>query len=56
MLSHFPSCFELILGVPVPLGHGNQAYLKWMGKLASFRIEGLLPGTRSIFKVRPGST
>ena len=38
-LSPLPSCFESVLGVPVKSMQGNQAYLEWMGKLGSFRIE-----------------
>ena len=38
-LSHLPSCFELILGVPVKSVQGNQAYLEWKEKSGSSRIE-----------------
>jgi len=38
-LSHLPSCFESILGVPVESVQGNQAYLEWLGKAGSFQIE-----------------
>jgi len=38
-LSHLPSCFESILGVPVESVQGNQAYLEWLGKSGSFQIE-----------------
>ena len=37
-MSHLPSSFELILGVPVESVQGNQAYLEWLGKLGSFQI------------------
>ena len=52
-MSHLPSSFELILGVPVESVQGNQAYLEWMGNLGCFRIEARLPGIRSSFKVVP---
>ena len=35
-LSHLPSCFESMLGVPAKSEQGNQAYLEWLGKLGSF--------------------
>ena len=38
-LSHLPSYFESILGVPVESVQGNQAYLEWMEKSGSFRTE-----------------
>ena len=55
-LSHLPSCFESIHAVPVESVQGNQAYLEWMGKLGSFRIEARLPGMHLSFEVRPVSS
>ena len=55
-LSHLPSCFVSVLGVPVKSVQGNQAYLEWMGKSGSFRTEAQLPGMCSSFKVRPASS
>ena len=52
-MSHLPSSFELILGVPVESVQWNQAYLEYMGNSGYFQIEARLPGMRSSFKVRP---
>ena len=55
-LSHLPSCFESVLGVPVESVQGNKAYLEWLVKSGSFPIEACLLGMHSSFKVRPASS
>lgn len=38
-LSHFPLCFESILGFQSRLGARESGYLEWMGKLGPSKLE-----------------